>query len=223
MGGLLRGSLPVLAIDGPAGAGKSTVSREVAGALGWQFVDSGAMYRAVAVMAGESGTEDEAGWAQLMSSAEFTFEGRVFRVNGGDFSRIIRTPEATAAVKAVADSPQVRKAARRKQQEIASRGKVVMEGRDIGTFVVPGARYKFFLDASIDARAERRWKDLAGQGMDVPLERVREDIRRRDEQDRNRPIAPLMRAEDAFYLDTTWLTRKEVVELITGIVKTDVG
>lgn len=215
------GALEVVAVDGPAGAGKTSVSRLVADALGWQFVDSGAMYRTVAFLAGEKGAAGDAEWAALMNEAEFSFAGGKVVVSGRDLSSEIREPAVTSAVRDVADSRLVREAARRKQREMARQGRVVMEGRDIGTMVVPDARYKFYLDAALDVRASRRLRDLQNQGVAAALEDVRGDMRRRDEEDCRRPIAPLRRSPDALYVDTTWLSREEVVDLIAGVVRAD--
>ena len=218
---LLKGSLPVVAIDGPAGAGKSTVARLVARRLGWQYVDTGAMYRTVTLLARERGLESEDEWAALMDELEFSFRDERVLANGRDLTTAIRTPEISRASRAIADSPKVREAARRKQRAFARAGRVVMEGRDVGTFVVPAARYKFYLDAAAEERARRHLRSLKEKGIEADYESVLADLKARDEADMNRPIAPLMRAEDAFYLDTTHLGREQVVDFIAGIVEAD--
>lgn len=219
MSSLLSGALAVVAVDGPAGAGKTSVCQEVAEALGWQFVNTGAMYRAVALIAEERGVADEAGWAAIMDGCEFRFRGRRVLANGRDVSDELRSPHVSRAVKAVADSRQVREAAWRKQRAMAEAGGVVMEGRDVGTRVVPQARYKFYLDAALEVRARRHLEALAKSGIEADYESVLADLERRDAADRERKVAPLERAPDAFYLDTTWLSRDEVVAFITGLVQ----
>jgi len=221
---LLRGTLPAIAIDGPAGVGKSTVGKEVAARLGWNFIDTGAMYRSLALIAKEKKLPPEK-WEETMEGLDVRFvpgdnSQRVF-IGEREVTKAIRTPEITAEVKHSADHPGVRRAARALQKKLAANGNVVMEGRDICQFVLPEARYKFFLDASLDARIERRVRQLAEDGIHADPAEVAATMAKRDEEDRKRDIAPLAPSPDAFYINSTHLTKHEVVDLITGIVEAD--
>ncbi len=192
----------VIAIDGPAGAGKSTVARAVAAALGFTYLDTGAMYRAVA-LARVRGVEVE----------EVAFDDGRVTLNGEDVSALIRTPEVTDAASRVSAEPEVREQMVARQRELMSDGDWVAEGRDIGTVVVPDAEVKVFLTADPRARAERRAKE---SGADV--ERVLEEQTARDERDTTRAQSPLVKADGAIELDTTGLSVDEVVDRIVGLV-----
>lgn len=223
---LLRGALEAIAIDGPAGVGKSSVGQEAAIRLGWRFIDTGAMYRSVALLARERNLPPEK-WPKTMEELDIRFqtserEQRVF-IGKRDVTKAIRTHQITAAVKEVADHTGVREVARALQKRLATGGKVVMEGRDICSYVLPDARYKFYFDATQDARVERRMKQLLESGIEADASEVADAVSRRDEEDRKRDIAPLAPAADAFYVDTTYLSRSEVVDLIVGIVEADTG
>ncbi|SEN27413.1 (d)CMP kinase [Lihuaxuella thermophila] len=215
----------LVAIDGPAGAGKSTVARQVAERLGLTYVDTGAMYRALAWKALRDGVdmEDEEAVAHLAESITFTLEPNGIRVNGIPLKDEIRTPQVSELASAVATMPKVRKILVNKQQEIAASQSVVMDGRDIGTHVLPNADVKIFLTASIDERARRRYKELTAKGIPADLEALQEQIRRRDENDRNRAYAPLRQAEDAILVDTTNQSVQEVIEVILQHCRNKLG
>jgi CMP/dCMP kinase len=197
----------VVAIDGPAGAGKSSVAREVAGRLGFTFLDSGAMYRCVALAAARRG----ASAAEVAQLVRIEFDDRV-RLDGEDVSEAIRTPEISEAASRAAADPCVRRAMVAEQRRLLSRGDWVVEGRDIGTVVAPHAEVKVFLTASPEERARRRAAEL---GLD-PSE-VLADLAIRDERDQTREHSPLTAASDATVIDTTSLRFDDVVEKIVGL------
>jgi CMP/dCMP kinase len=199
----------VVAIDGPAGAGKSTVARGAAQALGFTYLDSGAMYRAVGLMT----TRSEEPPAKLSEELDISLGERVI-ANGEDVTDLIRTPEVSEAAAKVATDPGVRKALANKQRELISRGDWVAEGRDIGTVVAPEAEVKVFLTASPEERARRRAEEL---GADA--ETVMRDQAMRDQSDMQREHSPLKRAPDAIELDTSGRTVEDVVREIVELVK----
>ena len=198
--------LRVVAIDGPAGSGKSTVSRGVAAALGIPVLDTGAMYRAVTLAAMEAGVplDDEAGVARVAERASIEAEAGVTRVDGRDVSAEIRTPEVTAAVSVVAAHPAVRGVLVGRQRAWArTHGGAVVEGRDIGSVVFPDAAVKVYLTASDEERARRRQSDEAAVEREVDVDEIRAAIARRDALDSGRVASPLMVTEDATVIDTT--------------------
>ncbi len=207
-----------MAIDGPAGAGKSTLARRIAAKLGYLYVDTGAMYRAVALWAMRAGVSlsDMHRLEQLAIEAhiEFTPTSEGVRLNGEDVSTAIRVPEISQAASEISRVPAVRRALVAKQREFAERSSVVMEGRDIGSVVFPDATVKIFLDAQPDVRAERRSIESA-----LPADVVAEQIRERDQRDRTRPESPLVQAPDAVYLDSTGLSIDEVEEALLKIIR----
>ncbi len=213
----------IVAIDGPAGAGKSTVARQLARRLGFAMIDTGAIYRSVALAARRAGIEwdDDEGLRKLLDdglglallSEPDSLEQRVL-LHGQDVTQAIRTPEITRGASVVSARPVVREKLLGLQRSLgleAPRG-AVLEGRDIGTVVFPDAPVKFFLTASDEARAQRRHAELAEKGLHVPLQEVLADQRRRDKDDRERVIAPLRAASDAITIDTTGLDLAEVVD-----------
>jgi cytidylate kinase len=210
---------PIVAIDGPAGAGKSTVARELARRLGFTIVDTGAIYRAVALAAQRAGIDwdDDAGLAKLLDGPDFRLsfadDGRVL-LNGDDVTAAIRTPEISRGASVVSARPVVRKKLLGLQRELGRRaqGGAVLEGRDIGTVVFPDADVKFFLTASDRARAARRQSELQEKGLTVDVSEVLADQRRRDRDDTERAIAPLKPAPDAVVVDTTAMDLGQVVE-----------
>jgi cytidylate kinase len=216
---------PVIAIDGPAGAGKSTVARMVARRLGLLYVDTGAMYRAVTLAALRAGidVEDEGALAALAADIRIELvpaedgAARVY-LDGEDVTAAIRSPEVSRHVSAVARAAGVREELVRRQKSMAAGGGVVMEGRDIGTVVLPRATAKFFLTAREDVRAYRRYREMRGRGYPATLEEVCSEIRERDRIDSSREVGPLMCPPDAFILDTTAMTPEEVVEAIVARV-----
>jgi cytidylate kinase len=210
----------VIAIDGPSGAGKGTVARAVAARLGYRHVDTGAMYRAVAWKAlhDRVDPQDEGAVAAIGERAVFDLEdGRVL-IDGHDVGRAIRTPEIDRAAAIVARHPAVRRVLVARQRRYAEHGSVVMEGRDIGTVVFPGADAKVYLDASPDERARRRAADPAHSARGRQLADVATALAERDRSDSTRAISPLAVAPDALVIDTTELPIDEVVNRVLGIV-----
>jgi cytidylate kinase len=208
----------VIAIDGPAGAGKSTIARRLAEKLGYVYIDSGAMYRAVALWAiRENIDPDDAHRVeQLARAAEIELLPlRIVRLNSEDVSDAIRGPEVAAAASRVATIGAVRAALVAKQKRMADRANVVMEGRDIGTVVFPEARVKIFLDANPEERVLRR----SGEQPRIPVEQLADEISQRDKRDRQRAESPLVQAPDAVYLDSTGLTPEQVEEQILKLVR----
>ncbi|MCC6264204.1 MAG: (d)CMP kinase [Bryobacterales bacterium] len=214
----------VVAIDGPAGAGKSTVARRVAERLGYLYVDSGAMYRAIALWALRNGTglEDWHRLEQLALAADIQLEERTDRVylNGEDVTEAIRGEGISSAASRVSTVPGVRRALVEKQKQFALRHSVVMEGRDIGTVVFPEARVKIFLDAAPGIRADRRHRQLLDKGIDNDPSETEREIRARDNRDRTRAEAPLLQAPDAEYVDATSMDLEEVEEAVLRIIRT---
>jgi len=206
----------IIAIDGPGGSGKSTVARAVAKRLGFTYIDTGAMYRAVALWAGRLHIDmgDLHRLEQLAKEAHIEFTGEQVVLNGEDVTSAIREPHVSEAASEVAACPGVRRAMREEQRRIGDSGPAVMEGRDIGTMVFPDARVKIFLDARPGERAQRRAAELG-----VPVEKVAEDLEGRDHRDRTRAEAPLTQAPDAEYLDTTGLTLQQVEEAVLKLVR----
>ncbi|MFZ5647128.1 MAG: (d)CMP kinase [Bacillota bacterium] len=215
-----------IAIDGPAGSGKSTVAKGVASALGYRYIDTGAMYRAVTLLALKRNIDinDERSLSELANNAIIDIidiNGKNIKVllNGKDVSQEIRSPLVTENVSWVSKVPGVRKALVQAQKNMARGGGVVMEGRDIGTVVLTDARFKFFLVASAEERAVRRAKDFEKMGFPVNIEKLTEDIKKRDYIDSNREVDPLRPAADARVVDCTGMTAEEVVKLIVSIVE----
>jgi CMP/dCMP kinase len=206
----------VIAIDGPAGAGKSTVARGVARALGFPYLDSGAMYRTVALAALERGVplEDGERLGEMAWGLEIGFEGDTIRLDGKPVGGRVRSPEVTVASSKVSVHPQVRQAMVKRQRELIAAGNYVAEGRDIGTVVSPDSPLKVFLTASEAERARRRAHET-GQ----PLERVREAIEDRDQRDATRKHGALRAAEDSVELDTTDLSVDQVVERVVDLAR----
>ena len=207
----------VIAIDGPSGAGKSTIAKRLARQLGYTYIDTGAMYRAIGWKAKQAGIDpaDEASLARLCTATEVTIrhdaDSQRVLVDGVDVTGEIRTPEMGMLASAVSRSPAVRARLLVLQRMLGDAGGVVMDGRDIGTVVFPGAEVKFFLDASAEERGRRRWQELKEKGMDVDRAAITEEMRARDLQDSSRAIAPLTRAADAIYLDSSAMTIEDVV------------
>ncbi|MGQ9711187.1 MAG: (d)CMP kinase [Desulfotomaculales bacterium] len=211
---------PIIAIDGPAGAGKSTVAREVAKQLGLIYIDTGALYRAVALLALRQGVDfdDFSGLAAIARNSNFGFietpAGYRVYVNGEDVTEAIREPAVSRVVSLVARVPELRRHLVQTQRQMAAKGGIVMEGRDIGTCVLPWADKKFFVTASIQERARRRCEELLDKGIHVSLQELIREIEERDRLDRSRAVAPLVAAADALVIDTTGKSVREVVDLV---------
>jgi cytidylate kinase len=223
----LERPLPVIAIDGPAGAGKSTVARKLAERLGFVLVDTGALYRGIAWAARDSGVpwSDERGLGALTQRLSLEFKpcagGKPrLLIDGVDRSEVIRTPEISLGASEVSKHPSVRRGLLDLQRQLGSAGGVVLEGRDIGTVVFPDAELKVFLTAAPRERAQRRVADLAGRGIMADLGQTLSEIELRDERDANRAIAPLRAAPDAVTLDTTHLDIDSVVEQLVELAQT---
>lgn len=221
--------LDVVAIDGPSGAGKSTVARRLAEALGFAYLDTGAMYRAVTWSFLQKGCapaecadqpdRGEASMREALAAARLELrDGRVW-LNGRDVTGHLRTREVESQVSAVSALPFVRAAMRDLQRQVASQGPIVTEGRDMGSVVFPRARWKIYLDAAPAERARRRSEDFARQGRDISTQDVLDEILVRDRLDSTRSDAPLRQAEDAFYLDTTGLLTEDVVARLLAFVR----
>ena len=214
----------VVAIDGPAGAGKSTIAKRVAARLGFTYIDSGAMYRAVALWALRQKVDagDMHRLEQLAIAAEIELLPGRIRLNGEDVTDAIRTPEVSAGASKVAVVPGVRRAMVAKQRAMGERASVVMEGRDIGTVVFPDADVKIFLDADPRERVRRRFQDVRAAGEQIPETALAAQMKERDQRDSTRADGPLAQAPDAAYLDSSSLTVEEVEEAILKIVRSRV-
>lgn len=213
-----------VAIDGPAGAGKSTIAKAAAKELGFIYVDTGALYRAVAYNAVKTGAiDDEKKIIDMLTSTkvELKYVNGVQAVylNGEDVSAFIRTPEISMGASKVSAIPQVRAFLLNLQREIASTNNVIMDGRDIATVVLPNAEVKIFLFASPECRAERRYKELIEKGESVSFDDVLKDVNQRDYQDSHREIAPLKPSDDSIMADTSELTLQESINLIVNTIK----
>ncbi|MDG1123532.1 MAG: (d)CMP kinase [Pseudomonadales bacterium] len=207
---------PVVTIDGPGGSGKGTLSSLVAAKLGWHLLDSGALYRIVAVSAQSQAIDlaDENALVAMVADLQIAFIGDKVDVNGSDLSDIIRTEETGVAASQVAALPGVRDAILALQKSFQRAPGLVADGRDMGTVVFPHSKAKIFLDASAEARADRRYKQLKNKGLSVNLRDLLEQIQERDARDRGRAVAPLKPAADALIIDSTQMTIEEVLETI---------
>ena len=215
----------IIAIDGPVGSGKSTVARRVADLLGYLHLDSGAMYRAVALRALRAGVslDDPAGLEQVARGAriEMQMQGaeRRVRLDGEDVTGSLRGPEMSQQASRVAQFPGVRRVLVTHQQRMGATGRIVVEGRDIGTVVFPHAGLKIFLDADVEVRARRRWLEYEQKGTPTDLARMLEEVRERDHRDRDRAASPLRRAADAVYVDCSAMEAEEVARLIALLAR----
>jgi cytidylate kinase len=211
-------SVPVIAIDGPSASGKGTVAARVAAALAWHYLDSGALYRLVALVALEEGLslDDEPRLAGAAGAMEIAFGEGSVRLAGRDVTVAVRGEAVGIAASRVAAHPAVRRALLERQRAFRRPPGLVADGRDMGSIVFPDAPLKVFLTAAVATRAERRHKQLMEKGMYGKMDDVVEELRRRDERDSSRPVAPLKHYPDAVFLDTTQLTIDQAVERILG-------
>jgi cytidylate kinase len=213
-----------IAIDGPSGAGKSTVGRSLAKRLGYLYIDTGAMYRAVALKVKDSFIlqEDEEIFTQFASSLSilFVIKGEETRIlcNEEDITEAIRSPEISRLASAISKRKEVREILVKMQREMGRGGGVVMEGRDIGTVVFPEADIKFYLDADTERRARRRFDELIKKGVEVHFQETLEEVKQRDHNDMHRSLSPLKKADDAIFIDSSQRMVEEVVEEMMGIV-----
>jgi cytidylate kinase len=218
-------NVPVITIDGPGGSGKGTIAALLAERLGWRLLDSGALYRLVAVAAMDRGIEadDEASLGSLAATLDVAFgvadHGMVVRLDGEDITGRLRSEEVSAFSSRAAALPAVRSALVRLQRAFLQPPGLVADGRDMGTVIFPGARLKIFLTASAEARAKRRHKQLKEKGENVNLSRLFQDIKKRDDRDRSRAVSPLMAAPDAHLIDSTELSIDEVLHRILKLLE----
>lgn len=214
-----------IAIDGPAGAGKSTIAKRAAAELGFLYVDTGAMYRAIALglirMKTDISSETALADALARIRVELGYEDGVQKVflNGEDVSSLIRTEEVSNMASSAAAKPQVRAKLTQLQRGIAEKNDVLMDGRDIGTVILPDAQLKIYLTASVETRAQRRYKELCQKGETASLDEIAADIRERDYRDMHRETAPLRQAEDAVRIDSSDMTIGEVTERILSLAE----
>lgn len=214
-----------IAIDGPAGAGKSTIAKIVAETLGFTYIDTGAMYRAVTYKAMKQNIHlnDEAKLAEMLAHSTIALkpspQGQLVFLDGEDVSAEIRSNEVTASVSEVAAHPKVREQLVAQQQKLAENGGVVMDGRDIATHVLKNAELKIFMSATVEERARRRFIDNEKRGIASSIEKLQEEIALRDKMDSEREASPLIQAEDALFLDTTDLSIEEAAQAILTLAK----
>lgn len=219
-------SIPVIAIDGPTASGKGTIAERVARALGFRYLDSGALYRLVAWRALARGvdTDDEAAVAGLAASMEPEFTGGRIELDGQDITEAIRREEVSRAASQIAVHPRVRQALLELQRSRRQAPGLVADGRDMGTVVFPDATLKVYLTASVDARAERRYKQLIDKGFPANIAVLSQELRARDQRDSERTASPLKPAEDAYQLDSSALTIEEVTaQVLDWYAKSDEG
>lgn len=214
----------IVAIDGPAASGKSTAAKELATRLGYVYLDTGAMYRAITYLAQRNGIDDDESAVIDMTrnlDLALKFENGITRVfaNDEEVTEFIRTPKVSNKVSEISRIGEVRKELVRLQRDLARKGSIVAEGRDITTVVFPNADVKIYMTASVETRIERRYDEFQGKGMDITIEEVSKMLRKRDEIDSGREVSPLMKADDAVEVDTTCLTVEQELDKIVNLIK----
>ena len=209
-----------VAIDGPGGTGKSSIAKAVAERLGLEYIDTGAMYRSIALKSLRKGVdaEDEPAVVKMLEETLIDFEDNKVYLDGEDVSGLIRTNEISMAASTISKLGPVRAKVDEVSKRLASTKNVVMEGRDIGTAVIPDAEVKIFMTADSDVRAERRYKQLLEQGKEADLAVIKSEIEKRDYQDSHREINPLKQADDAVFLDTSNMTKEEVIDTVCELI-----
>ncbi|MGZ3711782.1 MAG: (d)CMP kinase [Bdellovibrionota bacterium] len=221
----MKRTLPVVAIDGPAGSGKSTIARMIAARLHFTHINTGALDRGVALLAIEKGANLDSESEVVIAAKSATFEfrastdGNVLHIDDRDVGEEIRSEEVGLAASKVSAYPGVRKLLLKLQRDLGAQGGVVLEGRDIGTVVFPEAEVKIFLTASIEARAERRTKELLAKGEQVDQAKIKSEMALRDKQDTTRAVAPLKKADDAHLVDTSTMSIETVLDRLESIVR----
>jgi len=211
----------IIAMDGPAGSGKTTVAKLLADKLKFSYLDTGATYRALTLAALENNisVEDEKSLTELAKSLKISFEGRKVFLGTRDVSLDIRTPQIDKNISPVVKHPKVREVMVEMQREIAKTGDFVAEGRDVTTVVFPNADYKFYIDADFELRAKRRFKEFQQKRVAIDFEQVKADLAKRDHADFSRTVGPLKKSADAIFLDTTHMTIEQVVEKLAGYIR----
>lgn len=214
-----------VAIDGPSGTGKSTIAKAVAARFGLEYIDTGAMYRALGLKALRNGVDaaDEAAVKKMLDETVIDFAGGCTMLDDEDVSGLIRTNEISMAASNISKLAIVRAKVDEVSRYLASTKDVVMEGRDIGTTVIPDAEVKIFMTASPEIRAKRRYEQLLEAGKEADYEKIYEEVQARDYQDSHREVSPLRQAEDAAFLDTSDLNIEEVVDAVSGIITEKTG
>ena len=217
-------SIPVLTIDGPSGAGKGTISRAIAKKLAWNYLDSGSIYRSLAISAldQQANLDDEQAMAEIASNMELSFDSGdelVVRLAGTDITHRLPTEETGAVASKIAAYPEVRAVLLQKQKDFQQLPGLVADGRDMGTVVFPDAEYKAYLTASAEERAKRRYKQLIEKGIDANLEQITKEIEERDRRDQERKTAPLTLANDAHYIDSSNMPIEKVIEEVMNLVR----
>lgn len=212
-----------IAMDGPAGSGKSTIAQRLAETLDYLYLNSGSMYRAMTLLALREG-EDPANVSALIQLAkncriDFSNNGKTTLLNGEDVSDALRTPEIDRAIADIAKIPDIRREMVRQQRRIGENGGIIVEGRDVTTVVFPEADLKFYISASVEERAKRRFTEQQAKDIETTLERVEQEIRERDQMDESREHSPLQTAEDAIVVDTTSMTINQAVEFVLNRVE----
>lgn len=216
--------MKIVAIDGPAGSGKGTVAKKLSNICNLVYIDTGAMYRAIAYLTLKNNIDisDEEKIVELAENSNIEFIDEKVFVNGEDVTKAIRTMEITRIVSPVSSIVKLREILVDMQREMAGNNNVIMEGRDITTVVFPNATYKFYLDASVEERANRRYKENQEKGIEATYDEIKENISKRDYNDMHKEVGSLMRTDDQIYIDSTDLTIDEVVEKMRKIIEEEV-